>query len=134
MNRDDVKRAIARLRTLNRNAAAEAAKDYAMQLLPSAARYNTPADLAALATLSVALYYAAATRITGDHGVARLCALIEQRYRALRDGAPVEDVLRAGVDYPEELETHLRTITQLPRLLVLIGMEEVRQVVLPLLL
>lgn len=133
MDRKGVNRAIARLRTLNRQAAAKAAREYAAEMLPAAACYNTPADLAALATLSVGLYYAAATRTKEDRGADMLCALIEHRYNAIRDGAPVEDVLRESVDYPEELARHLHVMRQLPSLVVLSGMEAVRQLVLPLL-
>ena len=48
MDRDEVNRAIEQLRMLHRRAAAELALDCAARLLPTAARYNTPADLAAL--------------------------------------------------------------------------------------
>lgn len=125
VKQDDLNSAVERLSRLDRRAAGEAALEYATSVLRVAAQY-TPADLAALGVLSAALYYAAATQSTEVAGIAALRQLIDERYVALLDEAPIEDVFRASLVYPENLENYLRALSVLPRSVVAAGLASVR--------
>lgn len=125
MDRRELNRLIARLRTLNRDAAGIEAEHCAAQMLPVADRFRTPADLAALWILSLGLYYAAATRVADEYGAATLARLVEERFAQLEEGAASEDVFCEAVPYPENLENYRRALTQLPVSLVRAAMESV---------
>ena len=99
---------------------------YALLVLPTSAEFRTPADMVALAAISVGLYYAATIRTMERSGVDVLCGIIESRYRALMNGGPPQAVFHATVAYPEQLEQRLQGLADLPRPLVIVGMQVAR--------
>ena len=112
MTRTQIDRAITRLRELNRESAGREAQDVASRLLPLAAQFKTPADMAALWVTAVTLYYAAATRSSQETGAATFAKIVQRRYELLlqRETA-VEDALGAGIAYPEQLDNLMRAVT-----------------------
>lgn len=74
--------------------------------------------MVAIWILSAALYYAAATGTNEAAAAEALHALVQARYRLLIRGAGHDEVFKARIDCPEELQNYARALSQLPYPLV----------------
>lgn len=117
MTRDDLNRAIARLRRLNKNAAGEAAWAYAVRMLPVAAKYRTPADLAALLVVALALYHTAVVRISEDRAFGTFVETLNREQRAL-SAAGASEVFSGCSFYPQKLQQYRQVLLDSPPLLL----------------
>lgn len=114
MRRDSVKDAIARLRQLKKAEAGEAAWEYAVAMLPVAAKYKTPTDLAALLIVAVALYHTAASRNSQQFAAEFFVSTIQKRHRLLSDGTHTRDIFRALDLQPQKLQQYRQILLELP--------------------
>jgi hypothetical protein len=134
MTREDVNDAIARLRAMNRQAAGSKAYSFAATMLPVAAKYRTPRDLAALWILALSLYDAAGAESDDrENGVATLAAIPEERYARLLHSENEDSLFDSNAAYPEVLQNYARALSQLPRSLVASAFEAVIDSISPLL-
>lgn len=103
LTRDEFNAAVMQLRQLSKSQAGEQSWALASRVIPVAAQYRTPVDIAALLIVAIVAYHAAVICTSAADAAAIFWDLLERRRQACAQGASAREVLGAPFHLPEKL-------------------------------